>query len=36
MRDNDWYYHDDDEFGEDLHRRTAELYNITDAALMED
>jgi ATP-dependent Lon protease len=33
MRDNDWYMHDEeDEFGEALHRRTEELYNIPDAA----
>jgi ATP-dependent Lon protease len=31
MRNNDWYYRDDDEdFGEALHRRTEELYNIPD------
>jgi ATP-dependent Lon protease len=32
MRDNDWYVRDDnDDFGEALHRRTEELYNIPDA-----
>ncbi len=32
MRDNDWYLHDeDDDFGEAIHRRTEELYNIPDA-----
>src|SRR5512147_1437358 len=32
MRDNDWYMRDEeDEFGEALHRRTEELYNIPDA-----
>ena len=32
MRENDWYYRDDEnEFGEALHRRTEELYAITDA-----
>lgn len=32
MRDNDWYLKDDeDEFGDALHRRTEELYNIPDA-----
>src|SRR5512135_2122408 len=31
MRDNDWYYHDDDEeFGEAIHRRTEELYGVPD------
>ncbi|MBN2550104.1 MAG: endopeptidase La [Anaerolineales bacterium] len=32
MRDNDWYFRDEGEdFGEALHRRTEELYNIPDA-----
>jgi ATP-dependent Lon protease len=32
MRDNDWYLQDeDDDFGEAIHRRTEELYNIPDA-----
>ncbi len=32
MRSNDWYLKDDeDEFGDALHRRTEELYNIPDA-----
>jgi ATP-dependent Lon protease len=31
MRDNDWYFHDDDEeFGEAIHRRTEELYSVPD------
>ncbi len=34
MRDNDWYMRDEeDEFGEALHRRTEELYNIPDAVV---
>ena len=37
MRNNDWYYRDDDEdFGEALHRRTEELYNIPDTLPDED
>jgi ATP-dependent Lon protease len=36
MRDSDWYFRDDDEFGEALHRRTDELYSIPDAIPMED
>jgi ATP-dependent Lon protease len=32
MKDNDWYYHDeDDDFGEAVHRRTEELYKVPDA-----
>jgi ATP-dependent Lon protease len=32
MKDNDWYYHDDDDdFGEAVHRRTEELYIVPDA-----
>jgi ATP-dependent Lon protease len=32
MRDSDWYVRDEsDDFGEALHRRTEELYNIPDA-----
>lgn len=32
MKDNDWYVNDEDEgFGEAVHRRTEELYNIPDA-----
>jgi ATP-dependent Lon protease len=32
MKDSDWYVRDDnDDFGEALHRRTEELYNIPDA-----
>lgn len=30
MRDDDWYLRDEDEFGEALHRRTEELYNVPD------
>src|SRR5690606_31268880 len=31
MRSNDWYLRDDeDDFGEALHRRTEELYNVPD------
>jgi ATP-dependent Lon protease len=37
MKDNDWYFRDDnDDFGETLHRRTEELYNVPDAPLDED
>ncbi len=37
MRDNDWYLRDEEEeFGEALHRRTEELYNIPDAEVAED
>ncbi|MGE5223198.1 MAG: endopeptidase La [Omnitrophica WOR_2 bacterium] len=37
MKDNDWYIRDDEnEFGDALHRRTEELYNIPDAAPDED
>ncbi len=37
MRNHDWYYRDDDEdFGETLHRRTEELYNIPDTVPDED
>jgi ATP-dependent Lon protease len=37
MRDNDWYLRDDDnDFGEALHRRTEELYNLPDALPDED
>ncbi len=32
MKNNDWYYRDDEnDFGEALHRRTEELYNVPDA-----
>jgi ATP-dependent Lon protease len=32
MKDNDWYYNDDDDdFGEAVHRRTEELYKVPDA-----
>jgi ATP-dependent Lon protease len=32
MKDNDWYYQDDDDdFGEAVHRRTEELYKVPDA-----
>lgn len=32
MRDQDWYFRDDeDDFGEALHRRTEELYSVPDA-----
>jgi ATP-dependent Lon protease len=32
MKDNDWFYHDDDDdFGEAVHRRTEELYKVPDA-----
>ena len=32
MRDNDWYLNDDeDDFGEAVHRRTEELYQVQDA-----
>ena len=33
MKDNNWFYNEDDEddFGDALHRRTEELYNIPDA-----
>ncbi|MFN2158662.1 MAG: endopeptidase La [Anaerolineales bacterium] len=31
MKDNDWYFRDDDIFGEALHRRTEELYRIPDS-----
>jgi ATP-dependent Lon protease len=37
MKNNDWYFRDDDnEFGDALHRRTEELYNVPDAAPDED
>ncbi|RPI20942.1 MAG: AAA family ATPase, partial [Chloroflexota bacterium] len=37
MKNNDWYVQDeDDAFGEALHRRTEELYNIPDATPDED
>lgn len=38
MRDQDWYLGDDDDdnFGEAVHRRTEELYNVPDAAPDED
>lgn len=37
MRSNDWYLRDDeDDFGEALHRRTEELYNVPDALPDED
>ncbi len=32
---NDWYSQEEDEFGEALHRRTEELYNVPDAELDE-
>jgi len=31
MKESDWYYHDDDDFGEAVHRRTEELYKVPDA-----
>jgi len=31
MKDNDWFFRDDDIFGEALHRRTEELYRIPDS-----
>jgi ATP-dependent Lon protease len=31
MMKNDWYMHDEEEFGDALHRRTEELYNVQDA-----
>lgn len=37
MRNQDWYFRDDeDDFGEALHRRTEELYNVPDAVPDED
>lgn len=37
MRENDWYFRDDEEeFGEALHRRTEELYGVRDALPDED
>jgi ATP-dependent Lon protease len=37
MKDNDWFLRDeDDDFGEALHRRTEELYNVPDAEPDED
>jgi ATP-dependent Lon protease len=37
MKDSDWYYHDEeDDFGEAVHRRTEELYNVPDAIPDED
>ena len=36
MRNNDWYFRDEDEFGEALHRRTEELYSVPDAIADED
>ncbi len=33
---SDWYFRDDDEFGEALHRRTEELYSVPDALPDED
>ena len=36
MRDRDWYFREDDEFGEAIHRRTDELYSIPDAIPLED
>jgi ATP-dependent Lon protease len=37
MRNNDWFLQDDeDEFGDALHRRTEELYSVTDAIANED
>ncbi len=31
MKNNDWYMHEEDDFGEALHRRTEELYGVPDA-----
>jgi len=31
MKSKDWFFNDDDEFGEALHRRTEELYRVVDA-----
>jgi ATP-dependent Lon protease len=36
MKDNDWFFRDDDIFGEALHRRTEELYQIPDSIPDED
>src|SRR3972149_2950172 len=37
MKNHEWYFRDDDEdFGEALHRRTEELYTITDTVPDED
>jgi len=37
MKEKDWYLRDeDDDYGEALHRRTEELYNIPDTAPDED
>jgi ATP-dependent Lon protease len=37
MKNSDWYYRDDEnDFGEALHRRTEELYNVPDATPDED
>ena len=31
MRNRDWFYREEDEFGETIHRRTEELYGVQDA-----
>ena len=31
MRNRDWFFREEDEFGETLHRRTEELYGVQDA-----
>jgi ATP-dependent Lon protease len=36
MKNNDWYMHEDDDFGETLHSRTEELYGVPDAIPDED
>lgn len=36
MKDNDWFFRDEDVFGEALHRRTEELYRIPDTFPDED
>ena len=30
MKDNDWFFRDDEIFGDALHRRTEELYRVSD------
>ena len=31
MSNRDWFFREEDEFGETLHRRTEELYSVQDA-----
>jgi len=31
MKNNDWYFREDEEFGDALHRRTEELYSVPDS-----